>query len=387
MDRHAAGALPPLVKSRDMRVLIVDDVEAVGSHLEDILSACGNVEPDRRRTPGAALEVFKRNAFDVVLVDLKLPADGVEGMAAYYNGIPLIARMREFSKGPVIIAYSGDVDGAPPTEFARYDECIEIGADDVIGRENAYEWAPLVWRRKLDEWCTARRAKAGKERRIVPGTDLRTQAAMEVIGVERLATILREVIPEGRDDEIQALGGGFGGAIILRVRSAAIQPGAGRLKNVVKLSRDPWVIQDEFRRRPVRGSVASVNAVTPYTVTKVPVDGWTAFAVQEVEGYDLLADVVGQPGKLESALPRFMRALQALYIAPAANAELAAESEREKLLVSYSFASAVSDALGKWEHATALVSSKERERCLELRRMVESSVSGGWNVRFIKRYR
>jgi len=75
------------------RVLIVDDEPDTCANLSDILSDLG-YQVDTAHDGFAALELVKKNAYDVALLDLRMP-----GM----DGLELYRRIREISAGTVAI--------------------------------------------------------------------------------------------------------------------------------------------------------------------------------------------------------------------------------------------------------------------------------------------
>jgi two-component system, NtrC family, response regulator HydG len=75
------------------RILIVDDEPDTCANLSDILTDLG-YEVDTAHDGFAALELIKKNAYDIALLDLRMP-----GM----DGLELYQRIREISAGTVAI--------------------------------------------------------------------------------------------------------------------------------------------------------------------------------------------------------------------------------------------------------------------------------------------
>jgi DNA-binding NtrC family response regulator len=99
-----------------MKVLIVDDERSIRSSLKDILEY-ENIEVILAENGNSAVELFRKNVFDLVFCDIKMP-----GM----DGIETLEKMQEMNMDiPVVmISGHGNIDTAV--------ECIKKGAYDFI---------------------------------------------------------------------------------------------------------------------------------------------------------------------------------------------------------------------------------------------------------------
>jgi DNA-binding response OmpR family regulator len=97
------------------RVLVVDDDEALSALLSDYFARFG-LTTDTAATPEEALRAFKREAPDIVVLDVMLP--GIDGFA-------VCRKIRETSPVPIIMLTArGDV--------ADRVMGLELGADDYL---------------------------------------------------------------------------------------------------------------------------------------------------------------------------------------------------------------------------------------------------------------
>jgi DNA-binding NtrC family response regulator len=99
-----------------MKVLVVDDERSIRNSLKDILEY-ENVEVWLAENGATAIELFRKNVFDLVLCDIKMP-----GM----DGIEALEKLQEHNADVPVVMISGhgNIDTAV--------ECIKKGAYDFI---------------------------------------------------------------------------------------------------------------------------------------------------------------------------------------------------------------------------------------------------------------
>jgi two-component system KDP operon response regulator KdpE len=102
--------------TKDLRILVVDDEPAIRRFLRASLSAQG-YQVIEAQTGQGALELFRRNTPDVVVLDLGLP-DG--------DGLDIIRTLREGGSSAPIIVLSSRTD---ETGKVR---ALDLGADDYV---------------------------------------------------------------------------------------------------------------------------------------------------------------------------------------------------------------------------------------------------------------
>ncbi len=76
-----------------VRILVVDDEKLIVKGIRFSLEQDG-MEVDSAYDGGEALEMAKKNAYDVILLDLMLPV---------YDGYEVCRQIREFSDVPIIM--------------------------------------------------------------------------------------------------------------------------------------------------------------------------------------------------------------------------------------------------------------------------------------------
>jgi DNA-binding response OmpR family regulator len=154
---RAARALPA-------RVLLVDDeplyANAVRERLQESDFEVAVAEDGR-----SALEVFERESFDLVILDVALPG---------LNGLEVAARIRERSDVPIIVI-SGDDD--PDARLRAFDE----GADDFIAKDTGF--AEVVRRLRA---VLRRAGPRGAVRIVTRGGTLIVDSFEARAGAERL---------------------------------------------------------------------------------------------------------------------------------------------------------------------------------------------------------
>lgn len=116
------------------RILVVDDEPAARTGLERILGGEGYLATSAANGE-EAIEVAKREAFDAVVTDLRMPG---------ISGIELIAELRELSPHvPVVVATAfGDVQSAV--------QAMRAGADDYVTKPVDLDSLSLVLKRVID---------------------------------------------------------------------------------------------------------------------------------------------------------------------------------------------------------------------------------------------
>jgi len=84
-----------MMSSQNPRILVVDDEQDTCANLSDILADVG-YQVDVAYDGPSALDLVRRNAYDVALLDLKMP--GMDGLEA----TRLIRQMPEFVDLPIV---------------------------------------------------------------------------------------------------------------------------------------------------------------------------------------------------------------------------------------------------------------------------------------------
>ena len=161
-----------------MQVLVVDDEQSIRRLVEKELGS------DRRRiatagTVKAALQVFRQEAIDVVLLDMRLP-DG--------DGLDLLTQLQEFAPEVqvIIITGHGDVDNAV--------QAMKMGAYDYMTKPFALDHLSLVIEKAYQRACLQR------ENRILRRTQSE-QVSPKLVGhsaaLENVRFLIRKVAPTG----------------------------------------------------------------------------------------------------------------------------------------------------------------------------------------------
>ena len=143
------------------RILVVDDEAAARTGLERILGGEGYLATSAANGE-EAIEVAKREAFDAVITDLRMPG---------ISGIELIAELRELSPHvPVVVATAfGDVQSAV--------QAMRAGADDYVTKP----FSPKELVARVRALLRRRVPEAGDEAVEVAGLRLEPQT-FRVIG-------------------------------------------------------------------------------------------------------------------------------------------------------------------------------------------------------------
>ena len=115
------------------RILIVDDEEAMRDGCRQVLAPEGFVLQEAASGDGA-LEAIRRESFDLVILDLKMPR--VDGMA-------ILRRLREESPGTAAVV----ITGYPSVESAV--EAMKLGASDFLPKPFTPDVLRLTVRRTL----------------------------------------------------------------------------------------------------------------------------------------------------------------------------------------------------------------------------------------------
>jgi two-component system, OmpR family, KDP operon response regulator KdpE len=102
--------------TKELRILVVDDEPAIRRFLRASLGAQG-YQVIEAQTGRGALELFRRNTPDVVVLDLGLP-DG--------DGLDIIKELRESGSAAPIIVLSSRTDEAGKVR------ALDLGADDYV---------------------------------------------------------------------------------------------------------------------------------------------------------------------------------------------------------------------------------------------------------------
>ena len=101
-----------------LKMLCVDDKEELRNNLEQQFTA-EEFDVDTAEDGDIALELIKKNHYDIVLLDVKMDR---------MDGIQVLEEMRKLSKHPHVIMLSAVND--VPTAL----ECVRLGAKDYISK-------------------------------------------------------------------------------------------------------------------------------------------------------------------------------------------------------------------------------------------------------------
>lgn len=120
-DSVVEGGLEDLMRGlRGKRVLIVDD-DSLGRHTAREMLELAGIEPAEAENGPRAVEIIGREAFDAVLLDIRMPdMNGFEALKA-------IRRLPGGSNLPVV-ALTGDASGEDRLR------CLQAGMDDHLGK-------------------------------------------------------------------------------------------------------------------------------------------------------------------------------------------------------------------------------------------------------------
>ncbi len=101
LESEAARTMTIITRKKQLRnrVLVVDDNAEIASLISDFLEATGGFRVEHTEDPAAALEVFQRQPYDLLIVDRFLP-----GM----DGLELLAALRKSRGNTPAILISGD---------------------------------------------------------------------------------------------------------------------------------------------------------------------------------------------------------------------------------------------------------------------------------------
>ena len=101
-----------------LRMLCVDDNDDLRENLKEQFVG-ENFEVDTANDGDIALEMIKRNHYDIVLLDVKMPR---------MDGPAVLKEMKKLSKRPHVIMISAVND--VPTAL----DCVKLGASDYISK-------------------------------------------------------------------------------------------------------------------------------------------------------------------------------------------------------------------------------------------------------------
>lgn len=133
------------------RLLVVDDDERICEAIIDHLSeeACNSNDVDLAHTQEDIIKVIKNNPYDLVILDLKIPADSNGGEARAEYGLEALQKIKENNVGTnvIIITGYGTVENAV--------EAMKMGAYEFL--KKPIDWERLLisvknvleWRRKV----------------------------------------------------------------------------------------------------------------------------------------------------------------------------------------------------------------------------------------------
>jgi two-component system, OmpR family, phosphate regulon sensor histidine kinase PhoR len=132
------------------RVLVVDDEEDIRDGCEHVLQRAG-YEVSKAKSGEEALELYMPDAFDIVLLDLKMP--GIDGM-------DVLMRMKEVDEAALIII----ITGYATVETAV--EALKMGAYDLLPKPFQIDHLRIVVGRAMDRLrLTRETAKLAEQRR------------------------------------------------------------------------------------------------------------------------------------------------------------------------------------------------------------------------------
>jgi DNA-binding response OmpR family regulator len=101
-----------------LKMLCVDDNEDLRESLKEQF-VTENFEVDTANDGDIALELIKKNHYDIVLLDVKMPR---------MDGLTVLKEMRKLNKNPHVIMLSA-VNDLPTAK-----ECVSLGAKDYISK-------------------------------------------------------------------------------------------------------------------------------------------------------------------------------------------------------------------------------------------------------------
>jgi DNA-binding NtrC family response regulator len=126
-----------------MKVLVVDDERSIRNSLKDILEY-ENIEVFLAENGNSAIEIFRKNVFDLVFCDIKMPG---------IDGIETLEKLQEMNVDiPVVmISGHGNIDTAV--------ECIKKGAYDFIEKPLDLNRILITLRNATDKTALVKEAK------------------------------------------------------------------------------------------------------------------------------------------------------------------------------------------------------------------------------------
>jgi len=341
------------------RFLIVDDTSWVLSTLADLLRPIPDSKVTECSGRESAIANVRGTFYDVCFIDLML-RNFEDPNAVVYEGIPLIEEIRRISYKSVIVAYSAALKEYEELNSRLFEECQKAGADIVISRASLISTSQKM-REDINSWIADRRRKTNGGRQLEFKDNLTTKAAIEDIGEWNLKEILEDVLPSMSKDIVSALDGGYSGAIVLQVHSSN---SAGTiLKNILKLSRQEYMLENEFRRKPTIGSLHERSSVSMGTHISKNIDGWRGIIFREIIGAIPLANYLNKT-ELSRIVQRTLNSVvQDLYVLPAKEAVVIDKNSKpeEEYKLSWKTGATLEKSLDNIINMSALISKSDRD--------------------------
>lgn len=122
--------MPQETPANDIKkILVCDDDKAVSGFLERFFKKEGFTEVDTALTGEEALEKIRKNHYDLILLDIKLPG---------IDGIETLKRIKEYNQSLGVIM----ITGFP--EMSMVEEAMKLGAYDYIVKPFDLAYLKLV---------------------------------------------------------------------------------------------------------------------------------------------------------------------------------------------------------------------------------------------------
>lgn len=118
------------------KILIVDDEKEIRDSLKEYLNEDGFIDIDTASNGEEAIEVFSREVYDIVIVDIFMPKK---------HGIDVLKHVKSVSPSSQVIIVTAK--GAQKTVF----EAFRLGAFDYIEKPFKYDWLSTLIKKALDD--------------------------------------------------------------------------------------------------------------------------------------------------------------------------------------------------------------------------------------------
>ena len=364
-----------------IRILLVEDRPSYSKMLLKRLDDPVQYKVELRTEPDGAVQLARSESFDLILIDLHLKNDSEE----VFEGIDVCESLPpQLKEGAAVIMYSGWITRKNREELTR--RCKAVGADEVLSRPELFSRSRKELASWIGETIQKKRKTRTTDQRVKFESDLRTLAALEAFGRERLADVVLACVAEKEQIEVRALQAGYSGAAVLRAASA--QALGGPVNLVIKVTRSQFSLEDELKRRPVPGSAYDASSALPVNQHVVQQDGIYAIAIPEVRARTLLREFLLTPGLTKSDQLVLRRVVDDLLVIQAKSAKpwnvfnIDSGAYEFKATAGCEIADFLSEA-ATWK---GVLTEKDRRAIRQVKEFIQRVLDGHWGFTMENRY-